>query len=198
MDRRFLYVILAIVAVLAGAIAYEFLKPVTYYGSQIEPPKAMPDFTLPSQNGPVSLSSFRGKYVVLYFGYTTCPDICPATSAALKAALNQLGDQASQVQVIFISVDYKRDTPEKLFNYLQNFSPNFIGLAGTEAQTDQVTHDFGIFYQLNTPDPATGAYSVDHTATILVLNRQGALTLTWSYDQQPDEMASDLRNLLQK
>ena len=198
MNRNSIYTILAVIVLLLGAAVYEFTKPVTYFGSHIQPPKTMPDFTLPSANGPVTLSSFRGKYVVLYFGFTNCPDICPATSAALKAALSQLNGQDSQVQVVFISVDYKRDTPGKLFNYVQNFSPNFVGLVGSQAQTDQVTKDFGIFYQLNTPDPATGAYSVDHTASILVLDRQGALVLTWAYDQQPSEMAADLRILLRK
>lgn len=196
-NRNLIYVILAIVLILLGAAMYEFTKPVTYFGSQIEPPKLMPDFTLQSAKGPVTLSSFRGKYVVLYFGYTSCPDICPATSAALKAALSQL-TVGFQVQVIFVSVDYKRDTPEKLSNYMQNFSPNFVGLVGTQTQTDQVTKDFGIFYKLNDPDPATGAYSVDHTADILVLDRQGKLVLTWAHNQQPDEMESDLKILLRK
>jgi protein SCO1/2 len=198
MNRRFVYVILAIIAILVGAALYEFTRPVTYYGTRIQPPKPMPDFTLQSAKGPVALSSFRGKYVVMYFGYTFCPDICPATSAALRAALSQLNGQDAQVQVLFISVDYKRDTPERLFTYLQNFRPDFIGLVGTEAQTDQVTRDFGIFYTLNPPDPATGTYSVDHSANILVLDRQGALVMTWAYDQQPDEMASDLRILLRR
>lgn len=198
MNRRFVYVILAIIAILVGAALYEFTRPVTYYGTRIQPPKPMPDFTLQSAKGPVALSSFRGKYVVMYFGYTFCPDICPATSAALRAALSQLNGQDAQVQVLFISVDTKRDTPERLFTYLQNFRPDFIGLVGTEAQTDQVTRDFGIFYTLNPPDPATGTYSVDHSANILVLDRQGALVMTWAYDQQPDEMASDLRILLRR
>ncbi len=177
-NRNLIYVILAIVLILLAAAVYEFTKPVTYFGSLIEPPKPMPDFVLQSARGPVKLSSFRGKYVVLYFGYTSCPDICPTTLAALKAALNLLNGQDSQVQVIFVSVDYKRDTPEKLSNYMQNFSPNFVGLVGTQSQTDQVTKDFGISYKLNDPDPATGAYSVDHTANILVLDRQGKLVLT--------------------
>ena len=198
MNRRFVYVILAIIVILAGAAFYEFTKPVTYYGTRIQPPKPMPDFTLQSAKGPVTLSSFRGKYVVMYFGYTFCPDICPATSAALKAALSQLNGQDAQVQVLFISVDYKRDTPERLATYLQNFQPDFIGLVGNEAQTNQVTQDFGIFYQLNPPDPATGSYSVDHSANILVLDRQGALIMTWAYDQQPDEIAADLRILLKR
>ena len=197
-NRNLIYVILAIVLILLAAAVYEFTRPVTYFGSLIEPPKPMPDFVLQSANGPVKLSSFRGKYVALYFGYTSCPDICPTTLAALKAALNLLNGQDSQVQVIFVSVDYKRDTPEKLSNYMQNFSPNFVGLVGTQSQTDQVTKDFGISYKLNDPDPATGAYSVDHTANILVLDRQGKLVLTWAYNQQPDEMEADLKILLRK
>lgn len=197
-NRNLMYVVLAIIVILLGAAIYEFGKPVTYFGSHIEPAKPMPDFTLPSAQGPVKLSSFRGKYVVMYFGYTSCPDVCPTTSAALRSALSQLNGQDSQVQVIFVSVDYKRDNPEKLFNYVKNFSPNFVGLVGDQAQTDQVTQDFGIFYELGTPDPATGVYAVDHTASILVLNRQGGLVLTWAYDQQPDEMAADLKILLSK
>jgi protein SCO1/2 len=198
MNRRVIYVALALVVLLLGAAIYEFTKPVTFYGSRIEPPKPMPDFTLQSVDGPVTLSNFRGKYVILYFGYTSCPDICPTTSAALKAALDRLGSQDAQVQVIFVSVDYKRDTPEKVSDYIRNFRSDFIGLGGTQSQIDRVTQEFYIYYQLNDPDPATGSYSVDHTATILLLDRQGALVMTWPYDQQPDEIASDLQILTRR
>jgi protein SCO1/2 len=94
-------------------------------------------------------------------------------------------------------VDYKRDTPESVASYTKNFNPDFIGLTGTQTQIDQVTREFGIYYKLNDPDPTTGYYSVDHTTTILVLNRQGELAMTWS-DFQPDEIASDVKNLLKK
>lgn len=198
MNRRLIYVALALVVLVIGVAVYEFSKPATFYGSHIEPPKPMPDFTLQSANGPVTLSNFHGKYVVLYFGYTSCPDICPTTSAALKTALNRLGSQDAQVQVIFISVDYNRDTPEKVSNYIRNFRPDFIGLGGTQSEIDQVTREFYIYYKLNDPDPATGAYSVDHTANILLLDRQGALVMTWPYDQQPDEIASDLEILVRR
>lgn len=198
MSRRIIYVAIALVLLLAGAAIYEFTKPVIFYGSVIEPPKPMADFALQSDNGPVKLSDFRGKYAVVFFGFTSCPDVCPTTLARLKAALSTLdGKDASQVQVILVSVDYKRDTPESVARYTKNFDPDFIGLSGTQAQIDQVTREFGIYYKLNDPDPATGYYSVDHTATILVLNQQGELALTWT-DFQPDEMASDLKNLLRK
>lgn len=197
MDRRLMYVILAIVVLLLGAAVYEFTNPATFYGTRIEPPKPMPDFTLQSAQGPVSLSDFRGKYVVLYFGYTHCPDICPTTLAALKATFNRLGSRTDQAQVVFVSVDYKRDTPEKMSSYVNNFRPDFIGLAGTQDEITQVAQEYGIYFKLNDPD-ANGAYSVDHTSTIMILDRQGALVATWSYDQQPDEMASDLEILMGK
>ena len=198
MNRRLLYVTLGIVLVFVGAAIYEFTKPATLYGSHIEPPKPMPDFTLQAVDGPLTLSSFRGKYVVLYFGYTSCPDICPTISAALKAALGRLGDQQAQVQVVFVSVDHKRDTPAKVASYIHNFSPDFVGLTGTKSEIDQVTREFGIYYQLNDPDSGIGSYLVDHTATILLLDRQGALVMTWAYGQQPDEIASDLKTLMRK
>ena len=136
----------------------------------------MPGFTLQSSNGPVSLDSFRGKYVLVYFGYTSCPDICPITLATLTEALAKLGTKkAEDFQVIFISVDYKRDTPQISDAFAKKFNANFIGLGGTEAQINQVTQEYGIYYKLNPPDPTTGFYSVDHTALVQVLNPQGAL-----------------------
>jgi protein SCO1/2 len=193
------YVAAALVVLFAVAALYEYTKPASYHGALINPPKAMPDFTLQSVNGPVKLSDFRGKYVALYFGYTSCPDICPTTLAGLKTAISKLDNRAaSQVQVIFVSVDYKRDTPETVADYVQNFHPDFVGLTGTQTQIDLAAQEFGIYYKLNTPDPVTGYYSVDHTAIVLVLDRRGNLVLTWDYGQQPDEIASDLGNLLKK
>jgi protein SCO1/2 len=199
MNRSLIYTIFALVILVAGIALYEFTKPVSFYGSVIQPPKPMPDFTLASAKGPVKLSAFRGKYVALYFGYTSCPDVCPTTLAGLKAAIAKLsGNQASRIQVIFVSVDYKSDTPPKVSDYAGAFSPDFIGLTGTQQQIDQVTQEFGIYYKLDDPDPATGLYAVEHTATILLLDPQGNLLMTWSYGQQPDEIASDLKQLLNR
>jgi protein SCO1 len=199
MNRRLIYVTLALVVLVAGIAIYEFTKTAPFYGSVIQPPKPMPDLTLQSARGPVTLSAFRDKYVALYFGYTSCPDVCPTTLAGLKAATGKLSaDQASRLQVIFISVDYKRDTPQKVSSYTGAFSPDFIGLTGTQQQIDQVTQEFGIYYKFDDPDPVTGFYSVDHTASVLLLDPQGGLIVTWSYGQQPDEIASDLKQLLRK
>jgi len=199
MNRRVFTIAALLVVFFAVAALYEYTKPPTYYGALIEPPKAMPDFTLQSANGPMQLSDFRGKYVALYFGYTACPDICPTTLADLKTAMAALDKQlASQVQVIFVSVDYKRDTPQKVDAYAKLFRTDFIGLGGSQEQIDQATHDFGIYYKLDDPDPITGAYSVEHTAMVLLLNPKGELVVTWPYGQTASEITSDLQSLSRK
>lgn len=185
-----------VVAIFALAVIYELSRPAPVYGSAITPPKVMPDFSLQSPDGPVKLSAYRGKFVALYFGYTSCPDICPTTLAGLKAALSEVGSLAGQLQVVFVSVDYKRDTPARVSDYVHAFSQDFVGLAGTQEQIDQVTREYDIYYKLNDPDPKTGYYSVDHTAIVLLLNRQGELVMTWDYGQQPNEIASDLKTLI--
>ena len=182
-----------LVAITGGALIYKRIKAPVYNGIAIDPPKAMSGFTLQSVNGPVSLESFRGKYVLLYFGYTSCPDVCPLTLATLTEALSKLDSKkASDFQVIFVSVDYKRDTPEVSNAFVKKFNPSFIGLSGTEDQINQVTKEYGIYYKFNPPDPTTGYYSVDHTAIVMVLNPNGGLVLTWPFGTQPDQETSDL------
>jgi len=158
----------------------------------------MPDFTLQSINGPVKLSDFKGKYVLLYFGYTSCPDLCPTTLGKLQQVLTRLADRESQIQVIFVSVDYLRDTPAKLDAFVKNFDKEFIGITGSKEQIDLVTKEYGIYYKINPPDPQTGFYSVDHSASVLIFNRQGKLAMTWPYGLETDQMTSDLQYLLKR
>lgn len=196
MDRRLLYLALAFAIVLAGGMAYELTKPPVFHGGVITPPRAMPDFTLRSADGPVKLSDFKGKFVLLYFGYTSCPDLCPTTLAKLTQVVALQENRAEDVQVIFVSVDYLRDTPEKLDAYARAFDRRFTGVTGSAEEIDQVTGDYGIYYKLNPPDPQTGFYSVDHSASVLVFNRRGEIVITWPYGLETDQMASDLRELL--
>jgi len=197
MTRRNLFFALLLVLLLAGIAVFQFSLPIRFHGSVIEPPKQMPEFTLQAVRGPVSLSDLRGKIIALYFGYTACPDVCPTTLADLRQALSDLGSEADQVQVVMVSVDWKRDTPESLASYLSAFHPDFLGLIGSQAQIDQVTKEYGIFYKLNEPD-AKGYYSVDHTATVQVLDREGRLVLTWPYGQTPADLREDLKALIRK
>ncbi len=167
----------------------------SFHGAFIEPPKSMPDFTLISVNGPVSLSDFAGKIVVLYFGYTSCSDECPTTLSELWQAISKLNSDSEQVQVLFISVDWKRDNAEKMDSYMKAFRPDFIGLSGSKEQIDSLTKDYGIFYKMNRADE-NGFYSVDHTASMMVLNRQIELVLTWPFGLTPDDLLDDLKLLV--
>ncbi len=192
MQRPALIVAIILTVILLGVALFEYFGPKTVYGAVITPPKAMPNFTLQSASGPVSLSQFKGKIVLLYFGYTFCPDLCPLTLGRLNQALASLGGRADEIQVIFVSVDWKRDTPEKVLKYARGFNPAFLGLTGTEAQIDEVTKDFGVFYQLH-PADEDGYYSVDHGSSVQVLNREQNLALLWPYDTLPEQIASDLQ-----
>ena len=193
MKRPPFALVLAVICALALITLYEVTRPPVFNGSVINPPKPMPDFTLQSIDGQVRLSDFQNKYIILYFGYTSCPDLCPTTLAGFRKVMTILpGKQADQIQVIFVSVDYKRDTAEKVAQYVRNFSNSFIGLSGAHDQIDQVTSDYGISYKLNDPDPATGFYSVDHSASSFFLDKQHNLLATWPYGITPDRIASDI------
>jgi len=146
---------------------------------------------------PRSLADFRGKLVVLFFGYTHCPDVCPTTLADLAAVMKQLGADASRVQVLFVTVDPERDTPEVLANYVPAFDASFLGLSGDSAATQRAAKEFKIFYEKR-PGGAPGAYTVDHSAQSYVLDGQGRLRLFVRQDRIAQDLAEDLRTLLKE
>jgi protein SCO1/2 len=197
MNRQAVLFSILVVLFIGGLFAYQSLLPPVMNGSAIEPPVAVGDFTLQSGNGPVTLSQFKGKYVILYFGYTSCPDVCPTTLATLRESISRLGGKSAEFQVIFVSVDPGRDSPEYASTYAGRFDNAFLGLTGTQAEIDTVARQFGIFYQLNPPDDS-GFYTVDHTASSLVLDRSGNLALTWPYGLQADQIEDDMKALLRK
>jgi protein SCO1/2 len=185
-----LLLLVALLVVLTGCAPYQ------YHGMLIDSPTTAPDVTLPSSTGqPVSLSDFRDKLVLLYFGYTFCPDVCPTTLTAVNKALEAMGDKADDVQVVMVSVDPERDTPEVLANYLSNFNPNFIGLSGTPDEIASAATPFGVFYEKHEGSAATG-YLVDHTASVMVLDREGRLRLVIPFETPPEDIAADLKQLL--
>lgn len=194
-----LKVVLPIVVVMLGlAVGVYFFRPHTFHGTVIQSPEPSFDFKLTGKDGDVSLSDYRGKLVLIYFGYTFCPDICPATLANVGQALRNLGeDKASEVQTIMISLDPERDTPQKLAEYVTHFHPSFIGITGTEQGIAQVTSLYGIFYQVQPGSDATG-YLIDHTATLLVIDREGYLKLVFPFGVTVDEIADDLEYMLRQ
>jgi protein SCO1/2 len=144
---------------------------------------------------PRALEDFRGKLVVLFFGFTHCPDICPTTLADTAAALKELGPDAARVQVLFVTVDPERDTPEILAKYATAFHPDFLGLSGDAAATQRTAKEFKIFYEKrSTATP--GAYTVDHSGQSYVLDAQGRLRLVIRHDRIAQDLAADLRQLL--
>ena len=153
------------------------------------------DFHLVDADGkPRSLGDFRGKVVVVTFGYTHCPDVCPTTLADFAAARKKLGAEASRVQVLFVTVDPQRDTAELLKQYVPAFDPSFIGLRGELPAIDKVTRDFHVYASRR--EGSTGTYTVDHSAQSFVFDPAGKLRLVIGYGMEPEKIAADLRLLL--
>ncbi len=197
MTRKLLLIVVSGVILLTGALAVLFLQPYEFHGSVLQIPRQKGDIVLRSATGPVRLSDYQGQYVLMYFGYTSCPDVCPTSLARLKAALSELSaEEHAQVQVIFVSVDPARDTPEKLEAYAHVFGSDFIGATGTRTEIDLIAESLGVSYKINPPD-SDGNYAVDHSSYVYVIDRQGYLVLNWGHDVQPDEISADLRYLLE-
>lgn len=154
------------------------------------------DFKLAAPDGkPRSLADFRGKAVALFFGYTHCPDVCPTTMSRLHVAMKSLGDDAKRVQVIFVTLDPERDTPELLAQYVPAFDPSFIGLYGSPDAIAATAKEFRVFYQKQ-PGSTPGNYTLDHSAGIFVFDPQGRLRLFMRDGETPANIAADLKLLL--
>ncbi|MES9882992.1 MAG: SCO family protein [Sedimenticola sp.] len=154
------------------------------------------DFTLNSYAGEVSLRSLHGKVVVLYFGYTWCPDICPTSLGFLAAALNELSaEELADLQVLFISVDPARDTLVRLKEYGEYFHSNILGITGSPEEVVKTAKLYGAAYSVAEQDSAAG-YVVDHTADLYMINRQGRLETKLPHGTSPNETLVVLRKLL--
>jgi len=154
------------------------------------------DFALTDHNGqPRTLADFRGKAVVMFFGYTQCPDVCPTTMAEMAAVMQQLGPLADRVQVLFVTLDPERDTQQLLARYVPAFDARFLGLYGDQAATEKVAKDFKVFYQ-KVPGKDAGSYTLDHTAGSYVFDPQGNIRLFVRHGQGPEPIVHDLKLLL--
>ena len=179
-------------------LIWNTFQPYVFHGMILQSPVPATNFTLSGSNGqPVTLSDYRGKVVLLYFGYTTCPDVCPTTLAELHKARELLGKRANDVQVFMITVDPERDTMNVLSDYIPHFDPSFIGLTGTPDQIAAVATYYGIFYEKKEGDSALG-YLVDHTSTVMALDKQGYLRVVFPFGATAADMAADLDYLLSR
>jgi protein SCO1/2 len=156
------------------------------------------DFQLPDHNGQLrSLKDFRGKLVVMFFGYTQCPDVCPTTLSELAEAKKLLGPDGDKVQGVFVTVDPQRDTPDVLKAYMANFDPTFLALRGTPEQLAAVAKEYKIYYK-KVEGKTPGSYTMDHSAASYVYDTQGRLRLYTRYGSGAEALASDLRLLLKQ
>jgi protein SCO1/2 len=155
------------------------------------------DFSLVDPDGKVrTLADFKGKVVVMFFGYTQCPDICPTTLTEMQQVMTLLGPQADKVQVLFVTVDPDRDTAAILKQYVPSFDSRFMGLRpADEAALEKVTKDFKIYYK-KVPGTSPGSYTIDHTAGSYAFDPEGRLRLYIKHAQGPETLAHDLKELL--
>ena len=154
------------------------------------------DFALPDQNGQVrSLKDFAGKVVVVFFGFTQCPDVCPTTMAELAQIKQSLGAEGDKLQAIFITVDPERDTPELLKAYMGNFDPSFLALRPAMDKLPEVAKNFKIYYK-KVEGTTAGSYSMDHSAGSYVFDPKGQIRLYSRYGTGPEGLTSDIRLLL--
>lgn len=188
----------AALALLAGALVARAPGPeaAAWNGTVMQPPLAIEDFALTAHHGgPVRLSDFRGEVVLLFFGFASCPDVCPATLSEVDRALASLGpERAGRVQVLFVSVDPERDTPAALADYVTHFDPSFLGATGTPEQIAAAESRFGAYHTRR--ESEAGETTFDHTARLSLIDPEGALRLSYGFGFRAEELAADLRRLL--
>lgn len=154
------------------------------------------DFSMPDQHGKRrSMADFKGKVVLVFFGFTQCPDVCPTTLGDLAAVKQKLGAKGDKLQVIFASVDPSRDTPEILQAYLANFDPSFLALRGSDEETAKMAKDFKVYYK-RVEGQTPGSYTMDHTAGDYIFDPEGRLRLYSRYGTPVDTLAKDIEQLI--
>jgi protein SCO1 len=156
------------------------------------------DFTLHSANGPVALHDFRGDVVLLYFGYTHCPDACPTTLTHWRAAFKALSPhKLAHVRGIFVSIDPKRDTPELLKDYVNHFHPNIVGVTGTQGELHKVTAEYGASYGYEKADDGSDdGYTVNHSGSVYVIDPSGKVRDLLTFQSSSDEIVTSIRAAL--
>lgn len=194
-------VLFLLLASLAGESAYgnTYIATETpgYVGAIYDPPVPLDDFSLPATTGEdLSLSDLQGKYILLFFGYTHCPDVCPTTLAEFRLAKATLDDEMlDKVTFLFISVDGPRDSVAVMTEYLNRFDPEFVGMSGDDETLQRIGTQYGLFYQHQTETGSEAAYLVDHTGRSFLIDRDGRLRVSYAYGTDSDILANGIQQL---
>jgi protein SCO1 len=199
MDKKLLWIgggILLLISLVA-AISVMFASPPSFRGtSYAEPFPPAADFVLTqADGGEFRLYDQKGKIALLFFGYTSCPDVCPTTLAEMKLLMNELGDAGERVQAVFISVDPERDTPDRIQAYASNFHPTFLGLTGLQTELEPVWQSYSIFREEVQSDSAFGVI-INHTARLFLVDAQSNMRLSYAYGTPVKDIAHDIELLL--
>jgi len=174
-----------------GAVAAD---RATLKAGVFEPPRAAPELSLEaSSGGKLALANYRGKVVLLGFGFSSCPEVCPTTLATLAQARKRLGAQAEQLQVVYVTVDPERDNTERMRAYLRGFDPSFVGGSGTPDQLAAVRKNYGVMAERK---PFGNSYTVAHSSSVYVIDQKGLLRGMMPYGRLPDDYVHDVRALL--
>jgi protein SCO1/2 len=185
--------LLSLSALLTCAVTAAAPQPALKAGV-FEPPSAAPGFSLhASTGGEQALANYRGKVVVLGFGFTNCPQVCPTTLAVLAQARKRLGAQADQMQVLYVTVDPERDNPEQMRAYLRGFDPTFVGLTDTPDKLAAVRAKYGVTAERK---PLGNSYAYAHSSSVFLIDRKGLLRAMMPYGRMPDDYVHDVRILL--
>ncbi|MBP1204480.1 protein SCO1/2 [Duganella sp. 1411] len=192
MQRR--YFISTLAASLALLPAAASMAAPAYNGIDVTGSAIGPDYQLFYADGkPASLRDFKGKYVLLFFGFTQCPDVCPTALSRAVEIKRLLGADGNKLQIVFATVDPERDTGPLLAEYMRAFDPTFVSVRGNAAQTAKAAADFKVFYR---KVPSGGSYTMDHTAITYVFDADGKIRLAFKHDQTAQQCADDLRKLM--
>jgi protein SCO1/2 len=193
MTRIRIFAILTLLALLLAACG----QP-SFRGSVLDEPVALPDLSLQDQDGrPFRLQDQQGKVVLLFFGYTSCPDVCPTTLATWRKVHESLGKDAERVRFAFVTVDPERDTPERLGIHVHAFNPDFVGLTGSPAELQAAYDTFDVYAEKDTSSQSALGYLVNHTATTFVVDPQGMWRLRETYGTPVEDLVHDIRQLLE-
>jgi len=185
--------LMTVVALLSAMVTLAADRP-TLKAGVFEPPRAAPELSLDSSGGgKLSLADYRGKVILMGFGFTSCPEVCPTTLATLAQARKRLGAQGEQVQVVYVTVDPERDTADRMRAYLGGFDSSFVGGTGAPAQLATVFKNYGVMAERK---PIGNSYTVAHSSSVYLIDQKGLLRGMMPYGRLPDDYVHDVRALL--